>query len=91
MSPAARKALRVVIGIVAGFGSGVLLALCLLTLLFVICTADSDGNPFEPKHRWVSTLATIVLYVTNVLPLVGAVVGVLWAVRRNRRDSAPAS
>ncbi len=87
MSDAANKILRVIFGLVSGFLGGTVVGLCLLILVWIVCSADGGSFNGKPKHEWVETLANDSPAVIKILaPLAGSVIGVIWALRRNRRD-----
>ena len=91
MSPPARKTLRIFVGFIGGFLGGSLLGVGLILLLFAVCTAAGGGWASETKPVWVGAVIFFAQPAIAVLfPLVGSIVGVIWAVRRNRRDATNA-
>ena len=95
MRPTTKRALRILIGIVAGLASASLLSVCLLIFVFWACTAGggSGGGHFGwdpmPGHEWVAQLSLIAdLGIVTIIPLAGVVIGIIWARRRNKRDEA---
>jgi hypothetical protein len=89
MSSTRRRFERYVIGIFVGAIAGGVLAMGCLILLMVICSADGGGFPQpEPQHQWVrDSLENGFFGAPVVCPLAGVVIGIIWAYRRNRRDS----
>src|SRR5438034_1909574 len=88
MSDPAKRFLRVVLGLVLGLVGGTVVGFCLDILLLVVCTAAGADyyNNRPTKPEWVGMIAIFGAYVVSPLaPLAGCVVGVIWAIRRNRR------
>jgi hypothetical protein len=91
MSPPPRKTLRIIVGFFGGLFGGVVLGIGLAILLFVVCLAAGGGYN-RPNE---ATLVPMFLYadyaIAILFPLAGTILGVIWAIRRNRRDEANSS
>jgi heme/copper-type cytochrome/quinol oxidase subunit 2 len=89
MSDLARRIRWVVHGLTKGFVGGVVVGYCLLILLWIVCSADGGGFNSQPKHKWVEIIVDVAGKAILILaPLTGCIVGMIWAIRRNRRDEA---
>ena len=90
MRPSVKRPLRILIGIVVGAISGSLLAVCILAVF--VCNADGGGQGYlgsgPPRHAWVEVVTSVAFYCSPLVPLAGVVGGVIWAIRRNRREDA---
>ena len=87
MSSPADRIRRIVLGVVLGSLCGFGFGPCLFVLVFVICTVDGGGFNSLPKHKWVENMVNNATPGILILaPLAGCVVGVIWALRWNRRD-----
>jgi len=89
MTTYAKQSLRVILAFILGLFAGCLFGVCLLFLTVAVCAADGGGFDREPNHAWVKVVTTVG-YVAGlmVVPPIGATLGVVWAIRRNRRDDA---
>ena len=88
MNTSLKQTLRVVLGFFLGLVGGMIAGVCLLILAVLICNADGGDFAHEPKHAWVGALTTVVGFVSPyVAPLGGILLGIIWAIRRNRRDA----
>ena len=89
MSPPAKKTLRIVLGLIAGFLGGSLLAAAVVILLFVVCVVTNGADP--PKRQWVTGVFLCGQGIVAILgPAVGTIYGMRCATRRNRsEDSKP--
>ena len=86
MSDPAKRFLRVALGLVLGLVGGAVVGLCMFIQLFVVCIA-ADGGYNRPNETKLVPIFLYADYVIAILtPLAGATLGVIWAIRRNRRD-----
>ena len=87
MSEARERILRVIVGPFFGFLWGIVVGFGLLILLAFVCIVDGAKLDDRPKHEWVRiTTQVAALVITMVAPVTGCLIGVIWALRRNRRD-----
>ena len=89
MNDPAKRFLRVVLGLVMGLFGGIVVGICLLMLTCSICMMDGGNIGKRPEHAWLGSLIFIAvraIYPTTIS--IGCILGVIWAVRRNRRDDA---
>jgi hypothetical protein len=90
MRPAIKKTVRLLFGLAAGLGVGVILAFFFGALIFFVCTADG-GQVYpakEPRHGYAVFNVLAVLDFVG-FPLTGTVLGIRWAIRRNRNEASP--
>jgi len=91
MSNRGKKILRVVLGFLGGGAGGIVLGICSLLLVVVVCSADGGDVFHEPKHHWVrSLMKSASVGIPAVFPLVGAILGAIWAIHRNKRENGAA-
>jgi hypothetical protein len=90
MSLALRKTLRIFLGFALGLVGGVVAGVCLLILVVAVCEADGGGWASEPQHKFIGVFSVVAANIVPFAsPVVGIVIGVIWAVRRNRREASP--
>ena len=89
MSPDAKRRIRIWVGPVAGAVVGCLFSPCLVGFVVTACMQLTGRGPLQARGHWEDAWYSVVaVYIIAILPPVaGAVVGILWARRRNQQET----
>jgi hypothetical protein len=90
VNPRTKRILRYVVASIVGAGFGYLLTIGFLILVVLICIADGGGfMDLQANHKFVNELVRDAFSIIPILvPITGAILGLVWAYRKNKRDRA---
>src|SRR5262245_6453632 len=88
MSADVMRKIRILVGLVAGIVVGCLFSFCLVGFVVTVCIQVTGRGPLQAPGHWEDAwYSNVALSVIAILPpIAGAVVGTLWARRRNKHE-----